>query len=99
VKPATSKRLVTVRIAGQAISLRTDADDGYVTTLCALVESRILALREATKTVATHQVAIMAALSLAEDLLAERQAARALKRQVRARSKAILSMLPEELTR
>lgn len=51
-------------------------------------------LQASTRTIATQQVAIMTALSFAEDLLAERRSTRALRREVRERARAILDALP-----
>ena len=90
------KRSVAVEIAGQRYVIKSDADEAYVHELAHYVDGRIDELRRATRTVSTPQVAILAALNIADDLFRERREGGELKRKVRERTKAVLEYLQRE---
>lgn len=88
-----------VTIAGQSMSVRTDADPRYIKQLAAYVEDKMEAARAPTRTATTLHQALLAALSIADELkqLERRQAE--MVREVRERSRRILRHLDSEAER
>jgi cell division protein ZapA (FtsZ GTPase activity inhibitor) len=66
------RRSVAVRILGHEYRVRTESDPGEMQRVAALVEETLARLRDRTGTVDSLDLAVMAALNLARDLLAER---------------------------
>jgi len=69
------RRTITVRIHGQEYRIRSEADEGSVRRAAAFVDETMTRIRERTEAVDTLDVAILAALNLANHLLAARAAA------------------------
>jgi len=103
-----TKRSVSVSIAGQKFVLRSDADDRTVQHVALQLDRRIREIHKASRGAAdSQQVAILAALQLAEELhnteqkserlaeslRTERADTAALKKQVRERSRNLLKLL------
>ena len=72
-----AKRSVLVRILGQEYRIRSDADEASIQRVAAFVDETMAKIRERTRTVDTLDLAILASLNLANDLLAARGAAHA----------------------
>lgn len=70
----TAKRSVSVRILGHEYRIRTEADPADLSHVARLVDETMARLRDRTGVVDSLDLAIMAALNLARDLLAERGA-------------------------
>lgn len=90
------KRSVSVTIAGQKYVLKSDADEGYVHSLAAMVDEKMRQLARGTKQVATHQLAILAALQIADDLERERRGRAELRKQVREQGRRMLAVIARE---
>ncbi len=90
------KRSVAVQIGGQRYNLRSDADDSTVRELAAYVDARFRDAQRQTRTADTQTLAVLAALQVAEDLFAEKQASAALKKKVREKSQLLLQWLGRE---
>jgi cell division protein ZapA (FtsZ GTPase activity inhibitor) len=90
------KRSVTVNVAGQRYTLRTDQDDKTLRAVVSAVDERLRDLQRASKSVDTQQLAVMAALQFAEELVVERTAGATLKREIRARGRALLQLLERQ---
>jgi cell division protein ZapA len=73
----SAKRSVAVRILGQEYRIRSDADEASVQRIAELVDGTMARIRERTRTVDSLDLAILAALNLASDLIALRGAPRA----------------------
>ncbi|RIL05436.1 MAG: cell division protein ZapA [Proteobacteria bacterium] len=69
-----AKRSVSVRILGHEYRIRTDSDPAGLARVAQLVDETMGRLRERTGAVDSLDLAIMAALNLARDLVAERSA-------------------------
>jgi len=67
-----AKRSVSVRILGHEYRIRTDADPAGLARVAELVDETMARLRERTGVIDSLDLAIMAALNLARDLVAER---------------------------
>jgi cell division protein ZapA len=70
----TSKRSVSVRILGHEYRIRTEADPADLSQVARLVDETMERLRDRTGVIDSLDLAIMAALNLARDLVAERGA-------------------------
>ncbi len=86
-------RSVKVTIAGQSFSVKTDAKPKYVKDLATFVTERMAQVKKSSRIATTQSLALLAALSIADDLLQEREALAKLKREVRERSERILRHL------
>jgi cell division protein ZapA len=93
---ADVKRSVTVDIAGQKFTLKTDADEGYVKSLARFVTEKMDEAKRGAKTVATQSVAILAAMHIADDLFQARRSEKDLRRRVKEKSRTILDLLEKE---
>ena len=79
-------RSVTVDVAGQKFTLKTDADEAYVRSLAQYVSDKIEGAKTGKRTFSTHALAILAAMSIADDLFT-------LRRRVGDKSRTILALL------
>ena len=59
---------VKVQILGQTYVIRGELEEKYVQALAAYVDEKMHAIAEATKTVDTQKVAVLAALAIADEL-------------------------------
>lgn len=89
-------RSVKVEIAGQRFSIRTDAKPKYVKELAAYVTKKIAEARKTGKIATTQSLALLAAMSIADDLFQERESRKRLQRRVREKSQKILRYLNQE---
>ena len=90
------KRSVTVSVANQRLSLKTDAKPKYVKELADYVDHKLAEAKKAGRTVTTQSLALLAALNIADELLQLRESHETLKREVRERSRRILRSLESE---
>ncbi len=90
------RRSVAVTIAGQRYVLKSDADETYVHTLAGYVDDKMRDVQRGSRQVATHQVAILAALQIADELHRERRRRAELRRRVREQSRRMLDVLARE---
>lgn len=70
-----AKRSIAVRILGAEYRIRSEAGEAAVRRVAALVEETMARIRDRTQTVDTLDLAVLAALNLANDLLATRDGA------------------------
>lgn len=87
------KRQVTVEVAGQKFSLKTDGDEEYIQSLACFVTEKISEVKASTRTFSTHALAILAALNIADELFQSREAGAELRRRVREKSERLLALL------
>jgi len=66
-------RGVKIQIAGQSYNIMTDLDEAYVQQLAAYVDARMQAITGMTSTVDTQKAAVLAALSIADELHSSRK--------------------------
>ena len=59
---------VKVQIFGQIYSIRGDLDERYVQKLATYVDEKMSAIADATSTIDTQKVAVLAALAIADEL-------------------------------
>jgi cell division protein ZapA len=87
------KRSVTVEIAGQRFTLKTDADDDYVHRLASFVSAKLKDAKAGSRAFSTHALAILAALQIADELMQAREDLKSLKDGVRRRAHRIQALL------
>ncbi len=68
-----SKRTIPVQILGQEYRIRSDAEEGSIRRAAAMVDETMARVRDRTGTVDTQSVAVLAALNIANHLLALRE--------------------------
>jgi cell division protein ZapA len=59
---------VKVQIFGQSYAIRGELDEAYVQKLAAFVDEKMRAIADATATVDTQKLAVLAALAIADEL-------------------------------
>jgi cell division protein ZapA len=67
------RRSIAVRILGHEYRIKSDADEASVQRVARYVDETMLKIQERTKTVDSLDLAVLAALNLANDLLARRE--------------------------
>jgi cell division protein ZapA len=90
------KRSVTVQIAGQKYTLRSDAEEAAVRALASFVDARFKQVQRQTRTADTQMLAILTALQIAEQLFDERKATAELKARIRDKGRFLLQVLERE---
>jgi cell division protein ZapA len=89
------KRSVTVEIAGQRFTLKTDADDEYVHALAAFVTQRLKDAKAGSRAFSTHALATLTALQIADDLFQAQKDLSALRDGVRRKARRIQALLDD----
>lgn len=87
---------VKVQVAGQTLSLRTDAKPRYIKELADYVTAKIEQARATGKIATTQSLALLAAMTIADELHQLREEKQRLERQVRERTERILRYLDAE---
>ncbi|HEY8280088.1 MAG TPA: cell division protein ZapA [Bdellovibrionota bacterium] len=91
----TQKKPVDVVIGQQRLLLKTDQDPAQVQRVADLVNRRLGEILPGTQPL-SHQVLLLLAMNLAQDLLKHQDEGRKLKNEVKTRSQAILTQLERE---
>lgn len=68
-----ARRSIAVRILGHEYRIKSEADEEQVARVARYVDETMVRIRERTKTVDSLDLAVLAALNLANDLLAGRE--------------------------
>ena len=92
-KRARKMRTFEVKILGQRYKMRSDEGEEYLNSLADFVNEKISEVQKSTKTVATHNLAILAALNIADTLFKLREQEAQAKKEVRDRVKRILKLI------
>jgi cell division protein ZapA len=84
------KEKVEVTLLGQSFTVRSDKDEAYVHSLASFVTRRYEELQRQTRTVSSHDLALLVALNLADELFQSEDRAELCRKEVRERSIQIL---------
>jgi cell division protein ZapA len=87
------KRSITVAVAGQRYTIKSDADAAYVEQLASAVDARIREVQRGAKSQSLQAVAVLAALQLADELERERRRRVELRKRVRERTRTMTAFL------
>jgi cell division protein ZapA len=90
-------KTVKVEIYDQFYNLRGDLDEAYVKELARFVDQRMRSVAEATRTVDSLRVAVLAALNMADELYALRQRQSELESGLRQRAERCLTLVEQAL--
>jgi cell division protein ZapA len=90
------KRPVSVQIAGQKYTLRSDAEEPKVRALASFVDARLREVQKQTRNPDTQALAILTALQIAEILFNEREEIAELKKRIRDKGHFLLQFLERE---
>jgi cell division protein ZapA (FtsZ GTPase activity inhibitor) len=89
---------VRAKIHGREYVLRTNGDTEHLKALCAVLDARMQNVVETTGVIDTFKIAILAALSLAEDARRVKEEMTKLDEAIGKRSDACVSMLDRSLS-
>jgi len=90
-----AKRSVSVELLGQKFTLKSDDEEEYLRDLAKFVNRKLNEIKKATGRVDTGQIALLAALDIADDLFRERERTKDVKRDVDARAQKLLCAIDE----
>ncbi|MFQ5535897.1 MAG: cell division protein ZapA [Gemmatimonadota bacterium] len=90
---------VTVRIAGEEHTIRANAAPEYTRRCAQLVDERIHEIRTKSGLLETHKAAILAALSLADELFQAQEEARKLRLEAASRARNLSARIQDALGR
>ena len=88
---------VTVRIAGEEHTIRSNADPDYTRRCARFVDDRIVELRQRSGLMEGHKAAILAALSITDQYFQVRDDLERMRTEVAARSLSLVRKIEEEL--
>jgi cell division protein ZapA len=88
---------VTVRIAGEEHTIRANADPEYTRSCARYVDDRISDIRGKGALIETHKAAILAALSISDELFHAREELERMRREVASRATSLARRLEVEL--
>lgn len=91
------ERFVEVNILGHDYTVKTDAETEYIQEIASYVDKKMSEIVRNTKTVSTLNVAILAALNIADEFFKEMQKREELIEEVEHRSEAIVKTIDSQL--
>lgn len=90
-----TRRALELELFGQRLTVVSDSDPELVKEVVDFVNRRMETIRENAKRVGTDQIALLAALNIAEELFEERKRSSQVRRTVRERSRHLLGRIDE----
>jgi cell division protein ZapA len=94
---AEEKKSVKVRIFGEEYPIRSNEDPEYTTKVAEYVDSMMRHVSKGMKSVDAHTVAILAAMSITDELFRSRRGYISLNEELKNRTSRILSLIDEEV--
>jgi cell division protein ZapA len=91
------KSAVTVRIAGEEHTIRANAEPDYTRSCARYVDERIAEIRSKGALIETHKAAILAALSISDELLQAREELDRIRKEVASRATNLARRLEGEV--
>jgi len=92
----SEKMSVTVWIGGEEHTIRAEAEPEYTRRCARLVDERLSRIRSRAGRIESHRVAILAALSLTDELLQTRDELERLEREIAARTTKLVHRIESE---
>ena len=92
------ENLVEIKVLGQTFTVKTDAGETHIQEVAEYVNGKIDEILTKTKSVSSLNVAILAALNIADDLLKEREKRKTLLREVNLKSKDLVERIDISLS-
>lgn len=94
---STKKGSVTVSLAGHKFSIKSDHPETHLHSLAAYVDKKVRELQRMSRTVGTHQLALLAAMNIADELFASEQRSKEFKSRVVRKSETLLRSVEHAL--
>lgn len=91
------KSSVTVRIAGDEHTIRANAEPDYTRSCARYVDERVTEIRGKGNAIETHKAAILAALSITDELFQAREELERMRREVVSRTTHLARRLEAEI--
>jgi len=91
------ERSIEIKIMGQTYSVKTDGNEEHLQEVARYVNEKMEEILRNTKSVSTLNVAILAALNIADDLLKEKERRKSLFRELEAKSKDLVEKIDVEI--
>jgi cell division protein ZapA len=91
------ERSIEIKIMGQRYTVKTDGNEEHLQEVARYVNEKMEEILRNTKSVSTLNVAILAALNIADDLLKEKERRKSLLREVEAKSKDLVEKIDIEI--
>lgn len=88
---------VTVRIAGEEHTIRANVEPEYTRRCASLVDERIQQIRSRSGLLESHKAAILAALSITDELFQAREDLEAVRKDAAARASGLAARIDEEI--
>jgi len=92
-------KIIRIDIFDQSYNIRSDMDESSVRELAAYVDAKMRAVSEATRTIDSMRVAVLAALNIADELHALRARQEKLESEIRQRTERALDLVEQALKR
>jgi len=92
-------KIIRIDIFDQSYNIRSDMDETAVRELAAYVDAKMRAVSEATRTIDSMRVAVLAALNIADELHALRARQEKLEAEIRQRTERALDLVEQALKR
>ena len=96
-REAVSKRSVVVHVGGQRYVVRSEAEETYVCALAGFVNDRMEEVRRSSRPASSQNVAVLAALNIADELFREKERRVELKQTIKDKSIAAIAYLDKEV--
>ena len=87
------ENLVEIRVFGQTFTVKTDSEEAHIQEVAQYVNDKIDEILKRTRTVSSLNVAILAALNIADDLLKEKERRMALLKEVGMKSRDLVEKI------
>ena len=91
------KRKVEVRLVGRNFTIRSEQDEAYLHSLAGFVTRKFEELQRSTRSATTHDLALLVAMNIADELFQAEQQSAETRQQVRARTERILNGIEQAL--
>jgi cell division protein ZapA len=88
---------VEIKVLGQTYTVKTDAEESHIQDVVRYVNEKIDEILKKTRTVSSLNVAVLAALNIADDLLKEREKRRALLQEVEVKSRDLVEKIDRSI--
>ncbi len=92
-----NERLIEIKVLGQTYTVKTDSDEAHMQAVAQYVNEKVEEILKKTKSVSSLNVAILAALNIADDLLKEREKRVALLKEVGTKSRDLVEKIDSSI--
>lgn len=92
------KRKVEVSLLGQRFTVRSDKDEAYLHQVASFVNRKFEELRRQTRTASSHQLALLVAMNLADELFRAEERHAGVRADLRRRSEHVLESIDTALS-